>query len=153
MPKPGPILYREASESDVAAMAESRSGDVAAGPADERMADYFAGKHHPRYALEPRKGFVATDGDSIVGYVAGHLTKRFGCEGELQYLYVAPAYRRQGIARALIGRLGKWFVRNGARRVCVNVDAKSPGARELYSSLSATDLRPYWMEWRDIGTL
>lgn len=42
------------------------------------------------------------------------------------------------------------FVEQGAARVCVNVDVESPGAHEFYTSMAATDLGPYWMEWRNI---
>jgi hypothetical protein len=68
--------------------------DASAGPADERIAAYLQGKHHPQRALPPRVAWVATINAEVIGYVAGHLTRRFDCEGELQYIYVAPAYRR-----------------------------------------------------------
>jgi GNAT superfamily N-acetyltransferase len=115
------------------------------------MAAYFGGQHHPQRALLPRAGFVATLDDAVIGYIAGHLTERFGCQGELQYLYVAPAHRRSGVARNLFRRLAAWFNEQHAVRVCVNVDIDSPGARDFYLSMSATDLRPHWMEWRDIS--
>ena len=132
-------------------MVQCRANDALAGPADARMAAYFSGQHHPQRALLPRAGFVAILDDAVVGYIAGHLTERFGCQGELQYLYVAPAHRRSGVARNLFRRLAAWFDEQDALRVCVNVDADSPGARAFYSSMSATDLRPHWMEWRDIS--
>jgi hypothetical protein len=56
------------------------------------------------------------------------------------------------VARNLFRRLAAWFDEQHAVRVCVNVDADSPGARDFYLSLSATDLRPHWMEWRDISS-
>ena len=90
-----PVLYREATVADVPAMARSRLGDAAAGRADERMAAYLERKHHPQQALEPRVAYVALDADTVVGYIAGHLTRRFGCDGEVQYLFVAPSRRRR----------------------------------------------------------
>jgi len=30
--------------------------------------------------------FIALNADSIVGYIAGYLTRRYECDGELQYL-------------------------------------------------------------------
>jgi GNAT superfamily N-acetyltransferase len=42
-------------------------------------------------------------GDAVVGYIAGHRTTRHHCAGEVQYLFVAPAYRRRGVATALLG--------------------------------------------------
>lgn len=137
----------------MAAMAQCRAADPLAGPADERMAAYFNGLHHPQRALLPRTGFVAMVDAAIVGYIAGHVTERFGCQGELQYLYVAPAHRRSGVARNLFRRLAAWFAEQRALRVCVNVDLDKPGAREFYLKMSATDLRPHWMEWLDITTV
>jgi GNAT superfamily N-acetyltransferase len=146
------LTYREVALADVAAMAQCRAADPLAGPADARMAAYFSGQHHPQQALLPRTGFVAIFNDTVIGYIAGHLTERFDCQGELQYLYVFPAHRRLGVARNLFLRLATWFDEHHALRVCVNVDADSPGARNFYLSMSATDLRPHWMEWRDITT-
>ena len=100
-----PILYRQAFSTDVPKMARCRLGDPAAGQADERMAAYLDGHHHPQQALAPRIGYVAVVNAAVVGYVAGHLTRRFNTQGELQYLYVAPGYRRRGIARELVRRL------------------------------------------------
>jgi GNAT superfamily N-acetyltransferase len=134
-------------------MGGTRAGDALAGPADERMAAYLEGRHHPQQALSPRAAWIATEGAETIGYVAGHLTHRFGCDGELQYLYVAPPYRRNGVARALVTHLAAWFAEQGARRVCVNVDTDSPGAQQFYASLGAEEVRPHWMAWRDIGSL
>jgi GNAT superfamily N-acetyltransferase len=145
--------YREAAPADVAAMAWCRAADPLAGPADVRMAAYFRGQHHPQHALLPRAGFVAIVDAAVIGYIAGHLTQRFDCQGELQYLYVAPAYRRSGVARNLFGRLAAWFGEQQALRVCVNVDEDSHGARPFYVSMSATDLCPHWMEWQDITSV
>ena len=128
-------------------MLESRLGDPAAGPGDARMAAYFAGDHHPQQALAPRVGYVALDDDRVVGYIAGHLTRRHDCQGEVQYLYVAPAYRRLGVASALLELLADWFTRQGARRVCVNVNLESPAAAPFYRSHGAEPLSKFWYVW------
>ena len=83
-------------------MAECRLTDPAAGPADSRIDAYFSGQHHPQQALPPRVGFVAVTEHSTIGYLAGHLTMHHGCAGEVQYLFVAPAHRRRGIATKLL---------------------------------------------------
>jgi GNAT superfamily N-acetyltransferase len=133
-------------------MVQCRAADALAGPADGRMAAYFSGKHHPQHALGPRRGYVAIADATVIGYIAGHLTERFDCQGEVQYLYVAPDYRRLGVGRNLFRKLAAWFAEQDALRVCVNVDAHSPGARPFYLNMSATDLRPHWMQWRDIAS-
>ncbi len=147
------ILYRKATSADVAAMEQSRIGDVDAGAADERMRAYFDGNQHPREALLPRTGFVALDGENVVGYIAGHLTRRFGYQGEVQYLYVGPQHRRQGIATELLRRMAAWFDDQNATRVCVNVNVDSPSAAPFYLSRGASVLNQHWYTWDDISLL
>jgi GNAT superfamily N-acetyltransferase len=127
--------------------------DPAAGPADRRMAAYFSGEHHPQQALLPCVGYVALVGDVVIGYIAGHRTTRHGCTGEVQYLFVAPAYRRRGVATALLRLLADWFRKESAQRVCVCVDADSPAAQPFYDSVGALSLKKYWRVWEDIGVL
>src|SRR5262245_20783404 len=92
------LSFRIASITDVPAMAQCRLSDPAAGSADPRMSAYFEGQHHPQKALLPRTGFIALTDEVVIGYIAGHLTNRYSCLGELQYLFVAPAFRRKGVA-------------------------------------------------------
>jgi hypothetical protein len=42
----------------------------------------------PQQALPARAAFVAMDGTKLVGFVAGHRTRRLGCDGELQWVNV-----------------------------------------------------------------
>jgi GNAT superfamily N-acetyltransferase len=134
-------------------MAESRSGDPDAGPADSRMAAYLQGRHDPQQALAPRVAYLATDSEKVAGYVAGHLSRRYGCEGEVQYLYVAPDYRRTGVASALLRQLAEWFVAQGVARICVDVNAESPSAAPFYAHHGAQRLRPHWLVWPDIASV
>ena len=145
-----PLQYREATSADAPAMARCRLTDPAAGAADPRMAAYLEGRHHPQQALLPRVGYVARDGDTVVGYIAGHRTQRFGYEGEVQYLFVAPEHRRRGVATALLRRLAEWFRAQGVAKVCVDVDITSPGAQPFYVRHGAEALDRYWYGWQDI---
>lgn len=146
------MRIREAEFADVARLAELRAGDTEAGPADPRMERYLAGTHHPRDALAPRVMYVALEGDQIAGYIAGHLTRRFDCRGELQYLYVARDYRRRGAASALLMALANWFVEQRARRICVDVVPENAAARLFYRRHGAVELNRGWMVWEDIGS-
>jgi GNAT superfamily N-acetyltransferase len=134
-------------------MAECRTTDPAAGAADSRMAAYFDGKHHPHQALPPRTGYVATANGTIIGYIAGHRTQRFGCDGEVQYLFVALQYRRQGIAGGLLRSLAHWFKEQRIAKVCVDVNLTSPGASAFYLSCGATPINKHWYVWQDIGII
>jgi GNAT superfamily N-acetyltransferase len=147
------ISYRQATVADVASMADCRRSDPAAGPADARMAAYFEGTHHPQQALPPRAGFVAEERGRIVGYIAGHQTTRFGCDGEVQYLFVAPDQRERGVASELLRALAAWFQAHGIAKVCVDVDLGSPAATPFYVHHGAVPINRFWYMWTDIGSV
>ena len=152
MTPPPAVTYRTATAADVPQMAASRSADPDAGPADPRMEAYLQGRHHPGHARAPRTAFVASVGELVIGYIGGHLSDRFGCDAEVQYLYVAPNWRRQGVGRCLLSQLGRWFLTQEARSVCVDVNPDSPQARPFYQACGAQRLNPAgWMVWPDIG--
>lgn len=148
------VGFKAATSTDVPAMSQCRLTDPAAGPADPRMAAYFDGEHHPQQALLPRTGYVALAGDRIVGYIAGHRTKRHGCEGEVQYLFVAPAYRRRGIGTALFHLLAEWFREQGVRKVCVGIaNDSAPEAKPFVERVGGVPLKKHWYAWQDISVL
>jgi pyrimidine deaminase RibD-like protein/GNAT superfamily N-acetyltransferase len=146
-----PVRFQEATTTDVPAMALCHTADPTAG-ADPRMAGYFDRKHHPQQALLPRVGYLALAGPDIIGYIAGHRTTRHGCAGEVQYLFVAPTYRRKGVATALLRLLAQWFVDQEAHRVCVGVASDSPpAAQPFYESVGAAPFKRFWYAWEDIA--
>ncbi len=144
------VSYREATPADVPEMVRCRVGDPTFGPADPRMALYLERRHHPQHALEPRVIFVCLEEDSVIGYIGGHLTRRYDCDGELQYLYVVPPHRRKGIASELLALLTGWFTKEEASRICVDVEPDHATARAFYARHGAADLSEYWMVWPDI---
>lgn len=145
------VSFRAATGSDVPAMAQCRLSDPMAGPPDPRMVAYFNGEHHPQQALLPRAGYVALAGDEVIGYIAGHRTTRHGCEGELQYLFVALGHRRRGIATRLLHLLADWFGEQGVRKVCVAVADDSPReTKPFVERLGGALLTKHWYFWDDI---
>ncbi len=153
-PRPGSRMrYRIATQADVDAMGRIRTeGGWEEGAPAERMGLYLAGKHHPQHALPPRTIYVAEDeaGAAMLGFVAGHLTTRYSCDGELQWIYVLPDQRGSGIASGLLRQMTEWFLSNSARRICVNVDPRNLIARRFYVRNGAQELNEYWMVWPDI---
>ena len=143
----GDIVFRRATSADVPAMVRCRLNDAATGPADPRMAAYLDGEHQPQQALPPRAGYVALRGEQVVAYIAGHRTNRHGCQGELQYLYVAPGDRRRGLGTGLLRLLAEWFREQGVQKVCVGIANDSPTQRSRLSSITAP------RRSRSIGTL
>jgi GNAT superfamily N-acetyltransferase len=146
------MFYREAALSDVPQMAQVRAHDWGSEEYwRERIRLYLMGQSHPREALHPRIAFVCVDGDQVAGLIAGHLTRRFSCDGELEWISVRPEYRGQKIASHLLRLLAEWFRDQAASRVCVDVDPANLTARAFYASHGAVDLKPHWMVWQDIG--
>jgi ribosomal protein S18 acetylase RimI-like enzyme len=145
------MLYRRARQSDIPAMAAIRAGDW--GTEEywrERIRQYLTHKLDPKEALRPRVSFVCVERSRVVGLIAGHLTRRFGCDGELEWISVLPRSRSRGIASELFFRLAKWFVAQGAQYICVDVEPSNQGARRFYARHGAQDLKPHWMVWQDI---
>ena len=118
-----------------------------------RIGGYMSGTHHPRQALLPRIAYVALEGETVVGLIAGHLTRRFQCDGELEWINVVPEHRRSGIAFALLRLLAEWFVGHQAFRICVDVDPANLAARRFYGRHGALDLNSHWLVWNDIGAV
>jgi ribosomal protein S18 acetylase RimI-like enzyme len=117
------------------------------------MANYLRGEHHPQKALMPRVMYLAENTEGAVGYIGGHLTERYGCDGELQYLYVGPSHRRSGVASELFRMLIGWFQTQGASRICVDVEPENQAARAFYARHGANPLNPHWLVWDDIRTI
>lgn len=148
------IHYRKADTSDVPALAQIRSIDWGS---EEywraRIYGYINGELNPQKALAPRIVYAAFYGDLAVGFIAGHLTRRYECDGELEWLSVIPAHRRSGVASELLRLLAAWFVEEKAHKVCVDVDPANTAARRFYANHGAGSLNPHWMVWKDIGVV
>jgi ribosomal protein S18 acetylase RimI-like enzyme len=148
------MLYREATLADIPEMAEVRSGDWESVEFWRgRIPLYLTGQSHPRQALNTRIAFVCIDANLLAGFIAGHLTRRFGCDGELQWISIRPQYRRRGVASSLLRLLARWFRDQNAGRVCVDVQPSNLAARGFYSAHGAVDLKLHWMVWNDIRKL
>src|SRR5208282_3823704 len=144
------VDYRLADLEDVAGLAKIRAEDWG----DEeywrvRISGYLRGEIHPRHSLKERVIFAAEERSLFVGFIAGHLTLRHDCQGELEWITVVPEYRRKGVASALLGRLAEWFGERDALRVCVDVSPDNEAARAFYRRHGAEDLKPHWMVWKD----
>ena len=145
------MVYRRARRSDIPAMAEIRAGDWGTEEYwGERILRYLSHRQAPEEALRLRVSFVCVEDDRMLGLIAGHLTRRFGCEGELQWISVRPECRGLGVASGLFCRLAKWFVAHEAKRICVDVEPSNQAARRFYRRHGAEDLKPHWMVWKDI---
>lgn len=146
------MTYRQADKSDIPAMARMGSEGEEGRASEDRMVRYLKGLHHPQHALAPRVIYVAVENVSV-GYVAGHLTRRYGCDGELQWIYVIAEHRRSRVGSELVRLLAAWFATQAAARICVNVAPANSGARNFYARHGAEELNEHWMIWSDINVV
>jgi len=146
------IQYRQAEREDIPRMARIWSAEKGeGGTSEERMTAYLDGLSDPQQALPPRVIYVAYEGDALIGYIAGHLTRRFGCDGELQWIYVTLERRRKGVASELLSCLAAWFKQQHASRVCVNVARQNTVALRFYAKNGAEPMKLGWLVWNDIA--
>ncbi|MGQ4878959.1 AAC(3)-I family aminoglycoside N-acetyltransferase [Billgrantia sp. LNSP4103-1] len=85
---------------------------------------------------------AACRGDDVVGGLAAYELQKFEQERSEIYIYdlaVAQAYRRRGIATALIERLKTMAAQRGAYVIYVQADLGDAPAIELYSKLGARE--------------
>ncbi len=75
--------------------------------------------------------FVAIDGGVIIGSVIATFD---GWRGNLYRVAVDPAYRRRGLARALVEEAEQWLHDIGARRVSALVEGSRPVAQLFWSA-------------------
>jgi ribosomal protein S18 acetylase RimI-like enzyme len=145
------VIYREAKDYDLGSIAALRSGPENSDYWRKRVKGYFNKTSHPTQSLLPRVLYVATIDGKVAGFIAGHLTTRFNCQGELQWINTDPAYQHRGIATRLLTLLAEWFQQNGASLVCV--DPGTEEAKAFYRSRGAKDLNEHWMVWENIGKI
>lgn len=84
---------------------------------------------------------VADHGDgTLIGYATGHPTYETGHAEHGLYvgdLYVAPAHRRQGIARAMLAALARAGHARGARHLWLTAKDGNRAAHAFYRRLGA----------------
>jgi GNAT superfamily N-acetyltransferase len=148
------IGVRPVEDGDISTLAGIRAEEWETSAFWEvRIGKYLRGEHSPQHALPARATFVAEQDGSIVGFVSGHRTRRYGCDGELQWMNVASEHRGRGIAGLLLETIADWFVQQALHRVCVNVDPKNTAACRLYTKYGAQPLNDHWMVWQDARTM
>jgi GNAT superfamily N-acetyltransferase len=139
------ITFRSAQIADIPVLAAIRAAEWET----EAYWTRRIGEYLPEEVAQDRTILIAEDEGTPVGFVAGHRTRRFGCDGELQWVNVARERRGLGIGAMLIRKIGFWFVEQGVQRICVDVEPDNAVARGLYSRCGAKPFKPYWMIWEN----
>lgn len=145
------VLYRPATLLDVSAIAQLRPEHWGHAPDWEiRIAAYLSGEYNPRGARLPRVAIVAEQDDEVIGFIAGHLTRRYHCDGELQWIGVSAAQRRQGVATEMLRELADWFATYNAHKICVDAQPRNADAVAFYARHGAQPLNHHWMVFPNI---
>jgi ribosomal-protein-alanine N-acetyltransferase len=89
------------------------------------------------------RGFlVATDGETILGYVVSDVTPNYGRDiGHIKDLAIRPEARRQGLGRTLLRRALRVLHAAGAVLVKLEVRTNNESAKSLYRSEGFEPLR------------
>lgn len=104
----------------------------------------------PAAFTEPLGGFwVATDNDHPVGSIA--LTPLDPPAAELDVMYVVPAYRGTGVARALLATLEEHARSSGVAVLRLRAGEPQPEALRFYTAAGFTPIAPFG-KWIDDDT-
>ena len=88
---------------------------------------------------EPAAVLLVAEADGrLAGTVIGGWD---GWRGNIYRLAVSPAYRRRGLARALVAEADRLLHQMGARRISALVERDHPWATEFWDSLAASGYR------------
>lgn len=99
-------------------------------------------------------GFViaALAGDEMLGFAGWHHTRRHGCDGELQSMYVDFAHQGKGIGSALLHEIMRRLKAGGGEGLCVGYEPDNP-YRRFYMKHGAEEINPHWAVWRELPEL
>lgn len=96
---------------------------------------------------------VKTEKTAIVGFVAGSVKENCGeLRGHISGIAVDAAFRRRGIATALLKRCEEAFRREGFKRISLEVRLSNSAARRLYEKFGfkpAFVVRRYYADGED----
>ncbi len=140
---PGGIIFRQVVDD----VDERRVWEAA----EESFADHWGHRARPfaewakprkRHGHDPSLWWMALDGDEVVGTLVGYVMP--GDEGWIKDVGVRPAWRRRGIAVAMLERsFGSFFAR-GVTSVALGVDSQNQtGATYLYERAGMSVVRGF----------
>ncbi|HMF90474.1 MAG TPA: GNAT family N-acetyltransferase [Candidatus Angelobacter sp.] len=118
----------------------------------ERWRTYLRGESFPQMAKAERVAFKACIGPRMIGYIAGHLTARYGKDSEIESFYILQDHQRKGTGRKLLQRFVEWAQQHEARSLCVGIAARNP-YQAFYLKYGGKHLNPHWIYWDDLAAL
>jgi ribosomal protein S18 acetylase RimI-like enzyme len=92
--------------------------------------------------FEPPSGLFLVGSQDGVGMACGGW-RSHGHDAEIKRMYVRPAARRSGLARAMLAELERTALAAGHRRIILETGSEQPEAVALYRSAGYTDIAPF----------
>jgi putative acetyltransferase len=120
------FLRTDATHPDFKALVQLLDADLAIRDGEEH-----AFYHQFNKIDNLRHALVAYQQGKAVG--CGALKAQGAATAELKRMYVGPDYRRQGIARRLLGELERWAGELGFQRLILETGKAQPEAIALYT--------------------
>lgn len=114
---------------------------------------YLSGASSPKLARRERVAFKACADDKMVGFIAGHLTNRFGKDVEIESFYTLEDDQQTGAWGQLLLHFIEWARGHEAKSLCVGVGPELNEYREFFIKYGATYLNPRWIYWDDMAAL
>ena len=116
-------------QSGDTALSDEQSGDAALSDEQSRSGREKHCKSENRHAGEAEPGGDSLPREIRLGYL---LLMRAADEGEILRIAVSPAYKRKGVADAMMRALEIWAVSHGIKAVYLEVRADNEPAIALY---------------------
>ncbi|QEM05627.1 GNAT family N-acetyltransferase [Mucilaginibacter rubeus] len=116
-----------------------------------RWKTWFAAQS-PATSKPQRVLFKAVADNSIIGYIAVHLTTRYEKDAEIQSFYVLKEYQRKGIGTGLLLNAVNWLETQHTKSLCVGI-AKNTPYRAFYIKYGGGHLNEHWICWEDVAAI
>lgn len=108
-------------------------------PALPRLRELLGEELERGLASDTSRVFVADEGDKPVAFLFAESRPDGESDaegrGRIEELYVDPAWRGQGLGRALVDAASTWFRLQGARRVSVRVEHGNTAGQVFWQEL------------------
>jgi hypothetical protein len=114
--------------------------------------NYLSGAASPQEARPERVAFKACIDDKMLGFIAGHLTTRFGKDAEIESFHTVAEDENGAWGRLLL-RFIEWATQHGARSLCVGIGPAQNDYKEFFLRYGAVYLNPHWIYWDDMAAL
>ena len=116
-----------------------------------RWETYFKGTS-PASSRPQRIILKAVSEGRIIGYIAGHLTNRYGLDAEIQSFYILKEYQRNGTGKQLLKKFVEWLLTQPAKSLCAGIKPENK-YQAFYLKYGGRNLNEHWIYWDDMQEL